>query len=79
MVTERPLCPYCSAPMVDIGDIPTFETEEIATGLPGKKNVPASFWAVSCGKCRKLLGILPHESARIRLVRRLLEQASGVG
>jgi hypothetical protein len=77
MGTERPLCPYCSAPMVDAGDIPTFETEEIATGLSGKKNVPLSFWVVSCGKCRKLLGILPHESARIRFVRRLLEQQVG--
>lgn len=42
MATE-PFCPHCSAPMVDAGDIPTFVTEEITTGLEGRDNAPLSF------------------------------------
>ena len=60
MAKSEVLCPYRSTPLVDVGDIPTFNVEDIATGLEaGRDNPPTSLWAVSCGKCHKLLGILP--------------------
>lgn len=66
----KPLCPHCSAAMVDAGDIPTFEIEEISTGLEeGHNNAPTFFWAVSCRECSKLLGMLPPAPTRINIKR----------
>ena len=54
------ICPHCSAPLVDTGDIPTYIIEDFSTGLEeGRNNAPTFFWVVYCGKCKKLLGILP--------------------
>ena len=59
MAESKAHCPYCSAPLVQAGDIPKFEIEDIDTGLDQDENEPGSFWAISCGNCKKLLGILP--------------------
>lgn len=61
-----PLCPHCSAPLVDAGDIPTFQTEEIGTG---RSKSPTFIWAIWCGRCNKLLGILPPTPKRVMLER----------
>jgi hypothetical protein len=68
---KPPLCPHCSASLVDLGDLPTFVIEDIETGLKrGRNNAPTFFWAVYCGNCGKLLGMLPPTPTEIKVIRR---------
>lgn len=63
-MTSIAVCPYCLTPLVNAGDIPNYQVEELATGLGDHRNEPTAFWAVSCGGCKKLLGVLPHAHPR---------------
>jgi hypothetical protein len=57
---QGPLCPGCGVPLLDAGDLPTFTTEEVATG---EKKLPW-VWMISCGNCRRLIAVLPPGPAR---------------
>jgi hypothetical protein len=49
---EVPLCPHCSAPLVDASDIATYRIE-IIEGSQGDVRI---MW---CGKCRKVIAAWP--------------------
>ena len=54
-----PLCPHCSTPLIDKGDIPTFNFEDIAYG-------DHTIWVLWCGNCGKVIsafGYSPPKNA----------------
>ncbi len=51
---DVPLCPHCSTPLVDAGDIATFSLLKIA-------HFEGSVWVMYCGNCKKAISanVLP--------------------
>ena len=47
---SKAICPYCSIPLIDKGDLPTFNIE---TMQYGKQVIDV----LSCGKCKKAISI----------------------
>lgn len=47
---SKAVCPYCSIPLIDQGDIPTFNIEEMVY-------VKQVINVMSCGKCKKVISV----------------------
>ena len=50
MAESKAVCPYCGVALIDVGDIPTFNVEEM---VYGKQEIDV----ISCGKCNKVISV----------------------
>jgi hypothetical protein len=54
------LCPHCSYPLINRGDLPTFRIDEVATG---NRKIPVVLMLV-CGDCKKVIACLSYDERK---------------